>query len=241
MENSGVLNKIETIVIDNPVDKIIRQIKLLISSGQLKPGDRLPAERILAERFGVGRGYIREAILKLEFYGLLKTSPQSGNFIAGFSIKILDSIFADIITFNKEDFVSIIEARYYLEINAAKLAALRRTEGDIDQLKEALHEYDTKFANGQSAVEEDVLFHIKIASATKNSVIESMILILVTDFIKVIHLVDCTDSKIRNYAIEQHHKILDAIIIKDEAAAGEAMQLHLKEMMEMRFSIHPSK
>ena len=72
MEKSGVFKNIEAIVIENPVDKIIRQIKLLISSGQLKPGDRLPAERILAERFGVGRGYIREVILKLEFYSLLK-------------------------------------------------------------------------------------------------------------------------------------------------------------------------
>lgn len=53
----------------------------------------------------LARGYIREAILKLEFYGFLKTSPQSGNCVAGFSIKILDSVFADIITFNKEDFV----------------------------------------------------------------------------------------------------------------------------------------
>jgi len=128
-----------------------------------------------------------------------------------------------------------------VEINAAKLGALRRTKDGIDQLKEALHEYDTKFKNGQSVVEEDILFHIKIAAATKNSVIESMILILVKDFIKVIHLVDGTDSKIRNYAIEEHHKILDAIIIKDEAAAGEAMQLHLKEMMEMRFTILQSK
>ncbi len=70
-----VFENIETIKIENPVDNIIKQIKAPITSGQLKSGDRLPAERLLAERFGVGRGYIREAILKLQFYGLLKTTP----------------------------------------------------------------------------------------------------------------------------------------------------------------------
>lgn len=67
MEQFKAFENIKVIKIENPVDKIIRQIKNLISSGQLKPGDCLPSERLLAERFGVGRGYIREAILKLEF------------------------------------------------------------------------------------------------------------------------------------------------------------------------------
>jgi len=87
MEKLVGFSNIEAIVIENPVDKIINQIKILISSAQLKPGNRLPSERLLAERFGVGRGYIREAILKLEFYGLLKTSPQIGTYVSGFSIK----------------------------------------------------------------------------------------------------------------------------------------------------------
>ena len=74
---------------------------------------------------------MREAILKMEFYGLVKTSPQSKTYVAGYSIKILDSIFNEVINFNKDEFKSLIEARYYLEINAARLAAQRRTDGDI--------------------------------------------------------------------------------------------------------------
>ena len=241
MENSGVFENIEAIVIENPVDKIIRQIKLLISSGQLKPGDRLPAERILAERFGVGRGYIREVILKLEFYGLLKTSPQSGTYVAGFNIKILDTIFADIITFNKEDFASLIETRYFLEISSAKLAAERRTEVDIKDLTEALKEFDSKFTKGIAAVDEDLLFHIKIAAASKNSVLESMILILVPDLIKIINMVDCGAGNSKKFIVDQHYNILNAIQQQNPEAAGVAMAEHLKDIMDRRFTIRPTK
>jgi GntR family transcriptional repressor for pyruvate dehydrogenase complex len=241
MENSGVFENIEAIVIENPVDKIIRQIKLLISSGQLKPGDRLPAERILAERFGVGRGYIREVILKLEFYGLLITSPQSGTYVAAFNLKILDTIFADIITFNKDDFASLIETRYFLEISSAKLAAERRTEVDIKDLTEALKEFDSKFSKGISAVDEDLLFHIKIAAASKNSVLESMILILVPDLIKIISMVDCGAGNSKKFIVDQHYNILNAIQQQNPEAAGVAMAEHLKDIMDRRFTIRPTK
>jgi len=236
MPKSEVFDNIEAITIENPVDKIIKQLRNLITSGQLKPGDRLPAERLLAERFGVGRGYIREAILKLEFYGLLKTSPQSGTYVSGYSLKILDSILTDIVNFNKDDFASLIEARYCLEITSAKLAAERRTDADLEAMHDALTEYDNKFKKGQSAVEEDLLFHIKLASAAKNTVIESMIIILVPDLIKIINLVDRSDGRNKAYAIEQHHQILTAIEKQDVNGAGEAMASHLDEIMSTRFT-----
>lgn len=236
MEAIKAFDGIETIKIESPVDLIIKQLKYLITSGQLKPGDRLPAERLLAERFGVGRGYVREAILKLEFYGLLKTSPQSGTYVAGFGLKILDSIFTDIINFNKEDFASLIEGRYYLEVNAAKLAAERRTQSDIDKMREALEEYDAKIRNNQSAVEEDMLFHIRIAESTKNTVIESMILILIPDLIKtIVEKNICKNDKDKRIA--EHHRLLDAIIRNDIQEAGGAMSDHLSEIMDMRFSL----
>ncbi|NJO68789.1 MAG: FadR family transcriptional regulator [Bacteroidetes bacterium] len=77
-----LIEKIKPIEFQKPSDIIIRQIRELISSGIIKPGDRLPAERELAERFGIGRGYIREALKKLEFYGIVKTLPQSGTMVA---------------------------------------------------------------------------------------------------------------------------------------------------------------
>ncbi len=138
----NIIDTIEAIQVESSVDKIIKQLKQLIVSGQLKPGDRLPPERVLAEKFGVGRSFVREAILKLEFYGLLKTSPKSGTYVSGYSLKIMDSILTDIINFNKDDFSSLIETRYIMELQAVRLAAERRTEHDLAGMKEAIQEYD---------------------------------------------------------------------------------------------------
>ncbi len=235
METGKVFENIAAIQIESPVNKIISQIKALISSGQLKPGDRLPAERVLAERFGVGRGYIREAILKLEFYGLLKTSPQSGTYVAGFSLKILDSIFSDIINFNKDNYASLIEARYYTEQTAVRLAAERRTEADIVELTNALDEYDAKINSGILAIEEDMLFHIKLAAASKNSVLESMLIILVPDLIKVKNMVDGDVCRDKDFTIAQHRKILKCIVKQNAEGAVNAMKEHLAVMMNFRF------
>ena len=78
-----VLNNFKEIQVVSPSDKIIEQIRELISSGQIKPGDKLPPERKLSEKFGVGRSYVRNAIRKLEFYGIVKTLPQSGTVVSG--------------------------------------------------------------------------------------------------------------------------------------------------------------
>ena len=229
----NVFDTIQAIHIESPVSKIIRQLKQLIVSGQLKPGQRLPSERLLADRFGVGRSYIREAILKLEFYGLLKTSPQSGTFVSGYNIKILDSVFSDIINFNKDDLAALIEARYHMEITAVQLAAVRRTDKDVKELKEALDDFDDKVSKGLEAVEDDMLFHIKVAGSSKNSVIESMILTTIPDVIKNIREHELCGKDSNKRAIVSHHKILDAIVKQDAKEAGKAMADHLAEMLKV--------
>lgn len=229
----SLIENITAIRLESPVDKIIGQLKQLIVSGQLKPGDRLPAERVLSERFGVGRSYIREAILKLEFYGLLKTNPQSGTYVAGLSINVIDNIISDIIKFNKDDFNALIEARYHLELDAVKLAAERRTEEDLESLREAMEAYENKVAVGGDAVEEDMVFHIKIAKATKNSVIESMILILVPDLIKnIVQNKICGDNRAKT-AIEEHRLIYASIESGNMTKAEEAMAGHLDEIWQI--------
>lgn len=229
----NIIGNIQAIRVESSVDKIILQLKQLITSGQLKPGDRLPAERQLAEKLGVGRSYVREAILKLEFYGLLKTSPQSGTYVSGLSIKVLDNLINDIIKFNKDDFSALIEARYYIELDAVRLAAERRTEQDITDLRTALEDYEIKIAQNLSAVEEDMLFHIKIAQCTKNSVIESMMVVLIPDLIKNIIENNICGKDRSTIAISEHRAILKAIEENDIDAAENAMAAHLDEVLQV--------
>src|SRR5215213_4697514 len=104
-----VLQNLKEVVADKPVDIIIKQIKELLITGQLKPGDRLPPERKLSEKFGVGRTHVRDAIRKLEFYGILKTRPQSGTFVAAIGISALESLIADVLKIDSYSFLSLVE------------------------------------------------------------------------------------------------------------------------------------
>jgi GntR family transcriptional repressor for pyruvate dehydrogenase complex len=233
MDTADIIQSIKSIEFESPTDKIIQQLKQLITTGQLKPGDRLPAERVLAEKLGVGRSYVREAIRKLEFFGLLKTSPQSGTYVSGYSIKMIEGVLTDIINFNKDDFSALIEARYYMEINAARLAAMRRTDEDLELIRAAVADYDNKVNNKQDAVQEDMFIHLRIANATKNSVFESMLLMLLPDIIKnIIENKVCGDNR-GVQAMAEHHEILQAIADKDADAAGAAMAAHLDDILRI--------
>ena len=115
----------------NVQKEIIYKIKELINYKNLEPGDKLPSERMLSEKFGVTRSNIREAIQKLEFYGLLKSIPQSGTFVANIGVIAMNGMIDDILQLKDPDFKSLVETRILLELKSVRLAALRRTEGDL--------------------------------------------------------------------------------------------------------------
>ncbi|MBD1395786.1 FadR family transcriptional regulator [Pontibacter sp. JH31] len=229
-----VLSNFKEIVVEKPADKIIKQIKELISSGQLKPGDKLPPERQLCEKLGVGRSYVRDAIRKLEFYGIVKTLPQSGTVVAGLGITALEGLITDVLMVEGHDFHSLIETRLILEKQTVRLAAMRRTEEDLADLERALEAYRTKVKNGKQGIEEDLMFHIRIAEASKNSVLKSLMLIVTPDI-----LTHFTQQNVcgggRPYgALEEHMDILEYIRIQDPDKAEAAMSTHLKDVVNFK-------
>ncbi|MEM1321658.1 MAG: FadR/GntR family transcriptional regulator [Bacteroidota bacterium] len=232
-----MLNNFQEIKIESPVDKIIRQIRELITSGQLKPGDKLPPERKLAEKLGIGRSNVRDAIKKLEFYGILKILPQSGTIVAGMGIAALEGLISDVLKIENSDFASLVETRVLLETESAKLAATRRTDQDILDIKAALDAYNNKVQLGQPAVEEDLIFHLKIAEASKNTVLKTLMLIITPDIINnFIKLDICKDGRSHN-ALEEHEIILNCIVAQDPEAAAAAMKVHLKDVFEYSQSL----
>jgi len=225
-----LLSSLKEIVVEKPSDKIIHQIKELISTGQLKPGDKLPSERQLSDRLGVGRTYVRDAIRKLEFYGILKTLPQSGTVVAGLGITALEGLITDVLRLEGQDFHSLVETRVLLETNSAKFAALRRTEDDIVSISNALDAYEKAVNNGKSAVDEDLLFHLTIAEASKNSVLNSLMLIIIPDILTFFKENDVCGGDKPLSALEGHHEILEHITNKNSAMAEKAMREHLGDI-----------
>lgn len=232
-----MLDKFSEIKVETPVDKIIRQIRALITSGHINPGDKLPSERMLAERFGIGRSYVRDAIQKLEFYGILKTLPQSGTIVAGLGIAALEGLITDVLAIEKSDFASLVETRVLLEIKAASLAAQRRSADDIIALQAALELYENKVEQGEEAIEEDLLFHLKIAEASKNAVLKSLMLIITPDIMKNYAQLKVCDNVTAYKKIDEHRIILDHIINKNSAAVELAMQNHLSDVLSYSFEI----
>jgi GntR family transcriptional repressor for pyruvate dehydrogenase complex len=233
-----MLDNLQKIVIENPVDIIIQQIRTLISSGDLKPGEKLPPERKLAEHMGVSRNQVREAIRKLEFYGILKTLPQSGTFVSGIGIVALEGLITDVLDLEEHDFQSLVETRVLLEKQAAFDAAKRRTPFDIAQLKKALNAYEEKVNLGESGVEEDLLFHIKIAEAGKNNVLKSLMMIITPDIVKNYNQLKVCNTSTLNATLIEHKKILEHIINQEPEAASLSMINHLKGVLEFSKKIN---
>jgi GntR family transcriptional repressor for pyruvate dehydrogenase complex len=212
-----VLKNLKEVVAEKPVDVIIKQIKDLLITGQLKPGDKLPPERKLSETFGVGRTHVRDAIRKLEFYGILRTRPQSGTFVAAIGISALESMIADVLKIDSYSFQSLVETRVMLEMYSIQLACERRTEEDLQQL--------------ESSLDEDFMFHLAIAEAGKNKVLKSLLLIIVPDILSnysIFKVCDTIDQK----AVDEHRQLFLKIKDRDAAAASAIMQEHLKGVMD---------
>ncbi|NJB87097.1 GntR family transcriptional repressor for pyruvate dehydrogenase complex [Lewinella marina] len=229
-----MLENFSEIKVESPVDVIIRQVRALITSGQLAPGDKLPAERKMAERLGVSRGHVRDALQKLEFYGILRTLPQSGTVVAGMGIAALEGLITDVLQLEESDFASLVETRVMLEVQCVKLAAQRRTADDLVQMELALAAYEKKIRAGEPAVEEDLLYHLSIADASKNGVLKSLMMIITPDIINNYVKYRICDDHTELKAHHEHEEILRHIRNQDPVAVAEAMRRHLGDVS--RFS-----
>lgn len=216
---------------------IISKIRDLINYKNLEPGDKLPSERMLSEKFGVTRSNIREAIQKLEFYGLLKSIPQSGTFVANIGIIALNGMVEDILRLENPDFKALVETRILLELKTVRLASLRRNEDDLIQMKQALDAYTEKVLNGEDAVQEDLLFHLAIAKASKNSTMNTFMLIITPQIITNFEKYHVCDINLAQKGIKEHQNIYEAIKQKDPQRAKQKMKEHFKELYKYCYNV----
>jgi len=213
-------------------EEIIKKIRDLITSNKLKPGDRLPSERKLSEEFGVSRGNVREVIQKLEFYGLLKTLPQSGTVVANMGVPALSGMITDILQLKKPDFKSLVESRIMLEMQVVALAAERRTETHLENIAEALEAYRLKVENNEDAVEEDLMFHLKISEASGNPVLNTLMLIITPEIIANFEKYHVCKKSMTGDNLIEHQQIFDAIKEKNPEKAKRELQFHFKTLYE---------
>lgn len=221
------------------LNTIIAKIRDYINYKNLEPQDKLPSERMLSEKFEASRSSVREAIQKLEFYGILKSIPQSGTFVADIGKIAINGIIDDILRLGTSDFKSLVETRILLELKTVRLAATRRTDDDIAQIKAALDAYAEKVYKGEDAVQEDLIFHLAIAKASGNSTINNLMLLItpeiLTNFEKY-HV--CTKSENEGLkVIKEHTEVFDAIVAQNPQLAKQKMKDHFKALYEYCYNI----
>ncbi|GAL68013.1 FadR/GntR family transcriptional regulator [Jejuia pallidilutea] len=215
---------------------IIDKIREHINYKNLEPGDKLPSERMLSEKFEVSRSAVREAINRMEFYGLLKSIPQSGTFVANIGVIAMNGMIDDILRLDDPDFKSLVETRILLELKTCRLAALRRTEEDLIKMEEALEAYSNKVNKGEDAVQEDLLFHLAIAKASGNSTINTFMLIITPEIITNFEKYHVCDKGLAKEGIKEHLEIFEAIKNQDPQLAKQKMKEHFKILYQYCYS-----
>lgn len=216
---------------------IIKGIRQYINFKNLEPGDKLPSERMLSEKFEVSRNNVREAIQKLEFYGLLKSRPQSGTFVANIGIIALNGMIDDILNLESPSFKSLVETRILLELKTVRLAALRRTEEDLERIQQALEAYKVKVLKGKDAVQEDLLFHLAIAKASGNSTMNTFMLTITPEIITNFEKHHLCDKGLAQEGIKEHYEIYKAILDQNPKLAKDKMKIHFKTLYQYCYNV----
>ncbi len=213
--------------------EIAEHFELLVLSGRLQPGDRLPAERQIMEEFDAGRSSVREALFSLQRQGLLTSRPGA---VPRVSTPTVDGMFAELSGSMRhylnrpEGLREMQDARALLEIGLARRAAQIATNEDIKKLEKAL-DANRASKDLDTFVQTDVTFHLAIAQISRNPVFEGLNAAL-SDWLKDQRVKSSASGASFEDVVGQHVEIFEAIKNKNVEAAAEAMDRHLAIVVE---------
>lgn len=229
----GVQTKIKPINKISISEEIAQQIMDLISSGDLKPGQRLPSERELCKYFGTGRSSLREALRCLSIMGVLDARVGEGTSIAIDGAKFLGKAVEWRLITEKHDIENLLEVRMALEgVAAYKAAEIGRNE-DIEALEKLIERMRGTLSDAKRFASLDLQFHVAIAKASENLLLSDLISMirgqLVRGLSTVLELPDAL-----SLSLTEHLVILEAIKSGAKEKAGNAMRAHLQAAL-MRY------
>ena len=212
-------------------EEVARQIERLIQQ-KLKPGDKLPSERELAEMLRVSRSSIRDAIRGLELSGLVEPRQGSGTIVREVSPNSQANPFAGALKRRQELVSELLDFRKMLEPPLAARAATHASPEEISEMEEILRRQEEKHLRGDAAVAEDAEFHYNVALASGNSVVLKVIDILM-DLLRDTRARHLQVGGRSQRSLDGHRRILTAIKQHDSEAAKAAMRRHIEDVEEI--------
>ena len=213
-------------------DDIADRIRVLIVDGTFPPGQPLPGERVLAERFGVSRGSIRDAFRMLEMIGLLEMRHGQGTFPRELSVDRLVTPLASMLTNRRDLEGELMDVRRMFEPAVARVAAARLTDDDLDGLRRILDAQRRKVKAGQSALVEDTAFHAALARATRNTVVVRIMETL-NDLLIESRKLALKQRSRPERSLKGHEAVVAALARRDADGAARAMHEHIDQIAEL--------
>lgn len=209
-------------------EEIVRQIQSLVADGELKPGNRLPTERQLAEQFGVSRVTVRQALSVLQAMGLIESRVGNGTFARKSEVPTM-TVLASIRNPRRSSLLEQLEIRRLIEPEVARLAADRAIPVNVREMTRFVALQRQKMERGQPFVDEDSAFHMSIARSAGNDLLVRMM-----DSIHEL-LRDSREQSLRTpsgraRSFAGHQRIIEAIRRHDAKAAQRAMLRHVLEV-----------
>ncbi|MGW3950252.1 FadR/GntR family transcriptional regulator [Streptomyces sp. NPDC004752] len=211
---------------DGPGVELTRRLLEYLLSGEVTPGQRIPSERQLAETLATGRSTVREAIKSLSLLGLLEQRVGDGTYLSRSTSDLLPQVIEWGMLLGEKRLEDLLEARYYLEIQLAGWAAERRTEQQLERLRELAGRMRDAGDDFDAYVAADIAFHLQVAEASGNGILTSVLTniqsLLQAWASRVIHAAGETKT-----SLAMHEPVLKAVEERDADAAREAMRAHM--------------
>ncbi|NEC47383.1 FadR family transcriptional regulator [Actinospica acidiphila] len=211
-------------------EQVLDRLRQYVTEGGLRAGDRLPPERDLAQRLGVSRASVKQAIVVLEVQGLVEARHGGGTYLVRDSLDVEP---VERMVERRRRLPDVLEAREALETKLAELAAERRTDDDLAALRSALAHMAEEIEAGGAGVEGDRRFHAAVTAAAHSA--------LLAEFMRSIaeQIAESRTESLRqpgrpNRSLAQHRAILDAIAEGRPRQAAAAMRRHVRTVAKVR-------
>jgi GntR family transcriptional repressor for pyruvate dehydrogenase complex len=211
-------------------EQVLERIRAHVAEKDLTAGDRLPSERDLADRLGVSRASVKQALVVLEVQGLIDIRHGGGTYL---TTNRLEAAPVEELVERRRRLPEVLEAREALETKLAELAAQRRTKEDLDAIEDALAYMNAEIKRGEPGIEGDRRFHEAVTAAARSD--------LLAEFMRSIaaQIAESRNESLRqpgrpSRSLTQHHRIAEAIRMSDPKAAAAAMRRHVQTVSKVR-------
>jgi GntR family transcriptional repressor for pyruvate dehydrogenase complex len=212
-------------------EEVAQRLRAFIDVQQLKPGDRLLSERDLAQRLGVSRTSVRQALTALRVAGLVEIRHGDGVYLLEPPDRVVPTLARELLESHAQ-LPAIMEVRVALETQTARLAARRRTDAEVRELRGVLEVMAAAIAGGEDGAEADEAFHGAIARASRNALLVDLMRQL-AEPIDETRRASLSRPGRPARSLEAHRAILAAIERGDEDAAASAMVDHLRVVADV--------